>query len=87
MNYFFNLRKIRRDRDITQVELAKELGVSPILITNYETGKTNPSLERLVQISIILDCDLNDLIKYKQPRKDYQTELTNIRKENTIENN
>ncbi|MED2749529.1 helix-turn-helix transcriptional regulator [Bacillus thuringiensis] len=39
------LRKVRRERNLSQTELAKMLGVSKTSISKYESGKHNPSLK------------------------------------------
>ena len=41
------LKKLRKDRGLSQVELASKLGVSPGLIGMYETGSRKPSYEML----------------------------------------
>jgi len=45
------LKSIRKQRKLTQTELAKKLNLSPGLISLYETHKRNPSLKSLVRIS------------------------------------
>ncbi len=41
------LKKLRKDRGLSQIELASKLGVSPGLIGMYETGNRKPSYEML----------------------------------------
>lgn len=41
------LKKLRKDRGLSQTELANKLGVSPALIGMYETGQRKPSYEML----------------------------------------
>lgn len=43
MNKFsYRLTMLRKKRSITQAELAREIGVSPSTIGNYELGQRNP---------------------------------------------
>lgn len=37
------LRKIRRDRHMTQEQIAKELGVKPVTWSSWESNRTHPS--------------------------------------------
>lgn len=46
-----NLRKLRINRNLTQKQLADELGISRSLISLYETGERLPSLKALLKIS------------------------------------
>src|SRR5438132_8867660 len=46
----FSLRRLRRLSDLTQVEVARRLGVSQAAVAQWETGKTRPSPERFVQL-------------------------------------
>lgn len=37
------IRKVRRDLDLTQTEFASRIGTTANVLTNYETGRRNPS--------------------------------------------
>ncbi|KYO67299.1 helix-turn-helix domain-containing protein [Thermovenabulum gondwanense] len=53
------LKKLRTERGLTQVELAKKAGVSPALIGQLENGKVEPSiktLEKLAQALSVTPC-------------------------------
>lgn len=56
------LMKIRRDRNMTQKELGKILGVSNKTISNWECGCFNFNLKQLCLISSKLEISLNDLL-------------------------
>ena len=58
------LRSLRRAADITQEQLANELGVHPMTISNWETGKTVPPGDLLMRLAAMYgvraeDIDLN----------------------------
>ncbi len=57
-----NIRKLRLERKLTQDELAEALFVSRQTISNYETGKSHPDVETLLQIAEQLDTDANALL-------------------------
>ena len=56
---------IRRQREamrMTVVQLARKVGVSRNTITNYESGKTEPSASDLVRLAEALACQVADLL-------------------------
>ena len=57
------LRKMRADRDFTQVELAKKTGVTQAAISRYEDGSALPSLDVAVKIAEALRCSVDDLLE------------------------
>ena len=56
------IRQFRLNKRITQEELAFQIGTSAAYISNIESGKKKPSLEKLVQISEVFDITINDLV-------------------------
>ena len=57
-----NIRKIREYRNYTQEYLAMKLGISQNAYSKIELGYTRITLERLIQVSQILDVETVDLI-------------------------
>lgn len=47
---------------ITQQELADETEISEATISRYIHGKVMPSLKNLLNIALVLDCELSDLV-------------------------
>ncbi len=45
------IKQLRTDRNITQVELAKNLSVSKQAVSNWENDNIQPSIDMLVKIS------------------------------------
>jgi putative transcriptional regulator len=60
-----SLRVLRATRNITQEQLAKELGVTRQTIHAIETGKYNPSLDLAFKIAIHFDTRIEDVFTYK----------------------
>lgn len=52
----------RKNKKLTQQELAEQLGVTDRSISNWENGKNMPDYSLLPQLSKILDVSLNDLL-------------------------
>ncbi len=56
------LRKLRRRCDLSQIELATELGIDKQRISKYERGMTHPPLETLAQLSRRLGVSVDYLL-------------------------
>jgi len=64
------LKNKRRQKNITQEDLARALGVSSVFIHQLETGKVDaPSLERCNQIADILEVTIDELRNVAKKRK------------------
>ncbi|MEH7108726.1 helix-turn-helix transcriptional regulator [Bacillus sp. JJ1764] len=55
------LKLARVEKELSQEELAKTVGVSRQTIGLIESGKYNPSLSLCIKICKVLSCTLNDL--------------------------
>ncbi|QGA80590.1 helix-turn-helix transcriptional regulator [Candidatus Nanohalobium constans] len=60
------MKKFRKKEDITQAELAEEVGVSRQTINAIETGKYDPSLELALKISDFFSTDVEKIFKLKR---------------------
>ncbi len=56
------IKQLRVNAHMTQEEMAIKLNVTRQAISNWETGKTQPDIETLHQIAIILETDINKII-------------------------
>ncbi len=56
------IKEVLEQRGISQTWLAKQLGKSFNTINAYVCNRTQPTLETLLQISLILNVSLKDLI-------------------------
>lgn len=57
------LKKYRKQNDLTQRELALKLNVSDKTISSWETGRTYPDISLLINLSSILDVSLDEFLK------------------------
>lgn len=56
--------RIRKEKGITQAELARRAGIPRTNITRFESGSYNPSLEMMVRIAAALGMKLQvDLVE------------------------
>ena len=58
---------LRKQRNITQSELANKLNISQAMITAYETGKKGVSLTRLIELSTIFNVSTDDILGFSIP--------------------
>lgn len=56
------LREARKQRELTQVVLAKKVSVSQAYINQLENGKRQPSMRVFVKIAKVLNCSLEELL-------------------------
>lgn len=61
-NFGENLRKIRKDHNLTLKELALKLGTSPQMLSLYENGEKLPSLYSAIKISNFFNCSIDSLV-------------------------
>ena len=62
MNFPAQLIQLRKQRDLTQQQMADAVGVHVNQIKRYEAGTTQPTLEALVKLSKNLHISLDDLV-------------------------
>lgn len=63
MNIGENIRKIREEKGMMQLELAERIGVTSSMLSQIERGSKSPSLPLGVAIAKVLECSIEDLIK------------------------
>lgn len=49
------LKTLRKQKKLTQTELAKALNISQKSYSNWENGKTEPTLENLLKLASVLN--------------------------------
>lgn len=55
------IRKYRKKKGLTQVAVAKEMGVAPSTIAQWETGARNPNIRQVPMLATVLECTLDEL--------------------------
>lgn len=76
------LSTVRKELSLSQLEFAKQAGLSRSYITNVETGKLNPSYDFLYKIAAKFNISINWLLfgnglRYLLPDNHYLTKLQN----------
>lgn len=57
-----SLKMIRKQRLVSQVELAQGIGVTQGAVSQWESGAAKPTLENLIAIAKFFGCKVDDLI-------------------------
>lgn len=62
MKFCENLQKLRKERGISQEQLAEQLGVTRQSVSKWESGASYPEMDKIVAICNIFHCDMDVLI-------------------------
>lgn len=58
-----DLKRRRKELKISQGELAAQLGVTQGAVAQWESGITQPTIDKLLQLSKLLGCTVEQLLK------------------------
>ena len=62
MKFGENLKIIRKDKKMSQEELAEKLNVSRQSVSKWETGESYPEMNNILELCRIFNLKINDLI-------------------------
>ena len=62
MNLADNLKKIRKDNNLSQEDLAEKLGVSRQSVSKWESNQAYPEMDKVLQICKMFNVKLDDLL-------------------------
>ena len=57
-----NIKKLRKEKNLTQEQLAERLHVTRQAVSNWENGKTQPDIETLSVLAEVFEVTVEDLI-------------------------
>lgn len=60
------LKVILAEKKKSNLWLSKQLGCTPTTVSKWCTNTSQPPLEMLMKISIALDVELNDLVRFDE---------------------
>lgn len=80
-NFSENLKKIRKDNNLSQEQLAEELGVSRQAISKWESAVAYPEMDKIIALCTKFNINIDDLL-YKDIReiKNGETAKKNLNK-------
>lgn len=64
------LQEQRRLKNLSQKEVAKSIGISASIVSNYESGERTPSVEILIALARLYHCSTDYLLGFDQTDKD-----------------
>ena len=76
MEFNNKLYELRKQKGLSQEELASRLNVSRQTISKWEVGESTPDMEKLAAISELFDISLDELVLDKAAKKEETTEQT-----------
>lgn len=75
------LAQLRKEKGLTQAELAERLNVSDKAVSRWETGKNYPDISLFQSISDVLDISISELLEGKRVKAE---ELVSVSEGHTI---
>ncbi|HEM3588549.1 TPA: helix-turn-helix transcriptional regulator [Streptococcus suis] len=60
--FTIRLKALRKEKKLTQKELAEKIGIKQNSYSDWETGKNEPNLENIVKLAQLLDTTTDDLL-------------------------
>ena len=69
------LKQLRKEKNLTQEQLAEQFNVSRRTVTRWETGYNMPDLSLLVEIADFYDVDLREIFNGERKEKRMDKEL------------
>ena len=80
MEFNNKLYELRKQKGLSQEELASRLNVSRQTISKWEVGESTPDMEKLAAISELFAISLDELVLDKAAKKEATTEQTTKQK-------
>jgi transcriptional regulator with XRE-family HTH domain len=74
-----NLQRLRRDKGLSQEELAHRARVHQTYLSGVEGGKRNPSIDVLGRVVAALGVDIEELFRRRAPKTDSSGASLNVR--------
>ncbi|HAE15774.1 MAG: helix-turn-helix transcriptional regulator [Solobacterium sp.] len=69
------LQELRKEKGLTQEQLAEQLGVARRTVSRWETGANMPDLDILVELSDLYAVDLREILNGEREREHMNEEL------------
>ena len=69
------LKELRKEKNITQDQLAEEMGVARRTVSRWETGSTMPDMDILIDISDFYKVDLREILDGERKNEQMDKEM------------
>lgn len=75
MNYGERISNLRKNKNMTQEELASKLYVTDKTVSSWESSRTEPSMEMIIKLSEILECSTSYLLHGSNLKDNVEMEI------------
>lgn len=75
------LQEQRRMKNLSQKEVAKSIGISASIVSNYESGERTPSVEILIALARLYHCSTDYLLGFDKIDKDRLLDVSMLSEE------
>ncbi len=65
-NFAKNIKLERRAGNLTQKQVAQQIGITPQSYQSYEAGESTPTLINLLKLCVLFDCSLDELFEIEK---------------------
>lgn len=62
MNFADNLKKIRKEQNLSQEQIAERLGVSRQSVSKWESGQAYPEMDKMIQLCQMFNLNIDELL-------------------------
>lgn len=62
------IARLRKEKGYTQIDIANEIGISQVLISDYERNKIRPHYEMIIRLAIALSITTDCLLGLKEDK-------------------
>lgn len=62
MNFSDNLKKIRKEHNLSQEQIAEQLGVSRQSVSKWESGQAYPEMDKMLQLCKLFNLNIDELL-------------------------
>ena len=69
------LKHLRKDKGLTQEQLAEEFGVSSRSVSRWENGNTMPDISIIIELADFYDVDIREIIRGERKSENMDKEL------------
>ena len=69
------LKELRKEKELTQSQLAEQLNVSDRTVSRWETGTNLPDLSVLVELADFYDVDIREIIDGERKSENMNVEM------------
>ena len=72
------LSRLRKRKNLTQIDLASKMGVRQYIISSWETGRSEPNISQIIKLSDILDVPTDYLLDKEIIRASSEEEFNKV---------